>query len=168
MTAERFPPDDSLPPWARDIAPPSPHDVPSIDDLGKPPQDDPLAWNPRLREALDLIRATSSDTLREALVSMGFVNDEEILNALAVECKMERVDWNSVVVTPDLLAHISDETAWRLHVFPVRFDDTHLWVALSDPLDDRVVPELEKIARKKVVPMIAAHGEVMRMLGIHY
>jgi len=147
---------------------PIPDGPPSLSDLGKPPEDDPLKWNPRLREVFDLIRGHSSADLQHALVSMGFVREEDLIQAFAVECHMERVNWDTVKITPDLLDQITPELAWRYHVFPVRYDTTALWVALESPLDPRILPDLEEELGKSVRGMIASQGEILRMLGIHY
>jgi hypothetical protein len=161
--SHRFFPHDYFSPDA-----PIPPKPPSLSDLGKPPPEDPLQWNPRLREVLDLIRGLSSSDLQHALVSMGFVREEDVLQALAMECEMERVDWNTVKVTPDLLAQIPSDLAWRYHVFPVRYDETTLWVALDNPLDPRILLDLEEELGRPVRGAIASEGEILRMLGMHY
>lgn len=142
--------------------------VPSLDEVGRPPPEDPLAWHPRLREAVDLLAGYSSPDLKEALISMNFVTERDLLEAFATEYRMERVDWDQITVTRDLLAQMPDELAWKHHVFPVRFDETTLWVALADPLGPSVFEEIQERVHKKVVGMIASEGEILRMLGMHY
>ncbi len=122
----------------------------------------------RLQEVADLVRGYSSSQLKEALVSMGFVDEEDLLEVLSRELRMERVNWAAIEVTPDLLAEVPDELAWRLLVFPVRSGEDTLHLALGDPLRPGILEELERELGRKVVGLLATEGEILRMLGIHY
>ncbi len=110
----------------------------------------------------------SAQTVKHALVSQGLVRDEDILEALAANLGLEKVNLRDLKPTPDLIEQIEPAHAIKYRVFPVRYDDENLWVAVVDPLNIQITDDLERIYRKKVIPVIAAEDDINRHIKHYY
>ncbi len=110
----------------------------------------------------------SAQTLRHALVSQGLVRDDDILDALAANLGLEKVNLRELKPTPDLINQIEAKHAIKYRVFPVRYDDENLWVALIDPLNIQITDDLERIYRKKIIPVVASEDDINRFIKHYY
>ncbi len=119
-------------------------------------------------DMLRSLQSESATSLKRALVHQGYVREDDILDALAREMDMEKADLASLTVNEDLLAQIPAKVAKEYRVFPVRYDETTLWVALSDPLDIRVTDDLERILERRIVGMVASEDEIAKFIKRYY
>ncbi|MGC8840900.1 MAG: GspE/PulE family protein [Candidatus Sumerlaeaceae bacterium] len=110
----------------------------------------------------------SAQTVKHALVSQGLVRDDDILDALAQNLGLEKVNLRELKPTPDLIEQIQPQHAIKYRVFPVRYDDEHLWVAVVDPLNIQVTDDLERVYHKKVIPVIASEDDINRYIKHYY
>jgi type II secretion system protein E len=110
----------------------------------------------------------SAQTVKHALVSQGLVRDDDILDALAANLGLEKVNLRELHPTPDLIAQIEPSHALKYRVFPVRYDDENLWVAVIDPLNIQVTDDLERIYHKKVIPVVAPEDDINRFIKHYY
>jgi len=119
-------------------------------------------------DMLHALEGESAQSLKRALVSQGFVREDDILDALASEMGMEKVTLGKIEISPELVEQIPSKIAKEYHVFPVKYDDGQIWVALSDPLDIRVTDDLERILEKKVIGMVASEDEIGKFIKRFY
>ncbi len=119
-------------------------------------------------DMLNALGDESAQSLKRALVSQGFVREDDILDALASEMGMDKVTLQEIDVTPELVEQISPKIAKEYRVFPVKYDESNIWVALSDPLDIRVTDDLERILEKRVVGMVASEDEINKFIKRFY
>ncbi|MEQ8821241.1 MAG: ATPase, T2SS/T4P/T4SS family [Sumerlaeia bacterium] len=106
--------------------------------------------------------------ITKELVKSGQIREEDILDAIADNLGMEKVDISQVNVTEDLLAQMDKETAVKFRVFPVAYDADSLHVALADPMNVQVIDDLERIVRRKVYGMVAKEIEIDRAIKRFY
>ncbi len=119
-------------------------------------------------DMLKSLENESATSLKRALVTQGYVREDDILDALASEMGMEKVEFANLQVTPELLELIPAKVAKEYKVFPVKFENNTLYVALSDPLDIRVTDDLERILEKKIVGMVASEDEIIKYIKRFY
>jgi len=110
----------------------------------------------------------SAATLKRSLISQGLVREDDILDALAREMGMEKVNLDELEVIPELLEQIDKRTVLKYNVFPIKYNDDALWVALSDPLDIQATDDLQKILTKKVIGMVAPEDEINKRIKRYY
>jgi type IV pilus assembly protein PilB len=110
----------------------------------------------------------SAAALKKTLISQGLVREDDILDALAREMGMEKIDLEEVAVTPELLSQVEKRTILKYHIFPIKYDETTLWVALSDPLNIQTTDDLERITGKKVIGMVAPEDEINKRIKRYY
>ena len=110
----------------------------------------------------------SAQSLKRALIQHGLVCEDDILDAMAIEMGMEKVNLKEIPVTKDLLEQITDKTAITYKVFPVRYDDNSIYVALSDPLNIQTTDDLERILGKKVIGMVSSEDDIQKFIKKYY
>jgi len=71
----------------------------------------------------------------EALVALGFADEEDVTKALAKQYDMEYVDLERQSIGPDLLKEIPTEIIRRHMVLPIGKNGSRLKVVITDPLD---------------------------------
>jgi type IV pilus assembly protein PilB len=110
----------------------------------------------------------SAQSITRSLIQQGLVREDDILDALAHEMHLERVNLEEVKPTPELIEQITPKLAQKYRIFPVRFTEEELWVALSDPLDIQTTDDLKMILGKEVVGCVASEEEVARAIRRYY
>src|SRR5262245_24774307 len=82
--------------------------------------------------------------LGEALVELGFVNQDTLSQFLAQTPQTESVDLAGLSLSPELVKLIPEPLARRLVAVPVARENETLTVAISDPLNVTAFDVLEK------------------------
>ncbi|MCX7011651.1 MAG: ATPase, T2SS/T4P/T4SS family [Candidatus Sumerlaeota bacterium] len=118
----------------------------------------------------DLIRSGKEDaaSIQRSLVQTGLVREDDILDALAQEMHLERVDFSAVVITPELIGQVPARIARKYRIFPVRYDEDTIWVALSDPLDIQTTDDLKMVLNKEVIGCVAPEEDIARAVRRYY
>ena len=99
--------------------------------------------------------------------SLGAERDE-LLKAIADVMGMEVVGLDALEIPADVLLRISADVAEALEVIPIRFEDGVLTVAMADPYDVNVLPDLKSLLCGKVRGAMASERSVKRALARHY
>jgi len=73
-----------------------------------------------------------------------------------------------LVVPPEVIDRISPAVAEKFRVIPVRYDNKHLYVAMSDPTDFKALEELSFITGSMIVPLIAPEVQILQALEKYY
>ena len=110
----------------------------------------------------------SAQSLKHALVSQGIVRPDDILDALAANMGLEKVNLRELKVTPELVEQVDAKHAIKYRVFPVRYDEDTLTVALADPLNIQTTDDLHAIYHKQVVPVVAAEDDINKFIKHYY
>ena len=110
----------------------------------------------------------SAQTLKHAVVSQGLASEGDILDALAANLGLERMDLKDFRPTPDIIEQIQPPHAIKYRVFPIRYDEETLWVALADPLDLQAPDDLERICHKRIVGLVANEDDISRLIKHYY
>ncbi|MDQ1257681.1 MAG: type pilus assembly protein PilB [Candidatus Hydrogenedentes bacterium] len=121
-----------------------------------------------LEEALQRQRLTG-DMMGRVLVQMGLCDEQEIVEALAMQSGMERVDLTKFKVKEDILHRMAPDVAKFYSVVPVREDpDGALVVAMADPLDLGILDDLQQIVGCEVRGAISNPQDVAAALKDGY
>lgn len=114
----------------------------------------------------------SAATLKHAVLSQGLAREDDILEAIAANLGYEKVNLREMqaqgALTPDLIERIETRHATKYRVFPVRYDEENLWVALADPLNIQTTDDLERIYHVQVHPVVADERDVDRYIKHFY
>lgn len=121
----------------------------------------------------DMIKALipedeSATSLKNAVVSQGLAREDDILDALAANLGYEKINLRDLHVTPELVKQIDMKHAIKYRVFPVRYDDDSLYVAMADPLNIQITDDLERIYHKRVHPVVSSEEDITKHIKHYY
>ena len=121
-----------------------------------------------LERALDRQKG-SGRRIGEVLEEMGVVTEEEIVDALSTQLSMRSL--KKILghdFPPELLDMVPVDMALEHTIFPLRCKDDVLALAMSDPFAVDVTDFLEKMHKKKILPVLAPSREILAAIREHY
>jgi len=95
-----------------------------------------------LKEGLER-QKTSGLPLGQIFVNLGYISEEDLLNALGVQAKMEQIDLDGKTLSPEVLGKIPGAIARLYHIVPINFEYNTLTVATSDPLNFSILDDVQ-------------------------
>jgi type IV pilus assembly protein PilB len=107
-------------------------------------------------------------SLKQALLSLGVVKDEDITSVLSHQYGVPYIDLNDFEVDPVLTKIIPAEAARRYQVLPLALIGTTLTVAMADPTN---VPAMDDIARMtdyNIEPVVASERTLKNAISHYY
>ncbi len=114
----------------------------------------------------------SKDPLGKILVRLGFVSEEIIRDQLGRSLGHESIDLEHWVPDPKALAFIDQETARRLRIVPVAFDEQarQLVVAMHDVFDIVTLDRISALlgGEAEVKPVLAGNAELEQAIDRFY
>ncbi len=126
-----------------------------------------MAWNvvgrAALKEALEVAR-DSGKRVGEALVDLGFVDEEDVTKALAAQYDMEYVDLDKIEIPADSLGLIPESDIKERSVLPLGKEDGRLRVIITDPLDLETIDALTFRVGSSIETVLASRSKVRHMI----
>ncbi|TWT51255.1 Type II secretion system protein E [Rubripirellula amarantea] len=112
------------------------------------------------------IKADTSGVL-QAAVSLGYIDEQKALEALADEVGLEYVDLRTRDIDLEALKDFPQKLIYRNSLFPIGFSDDSIVVATSDPLDLYPLDEASAATGRNIVPVVAQKEEIARLMNRH-
>jgi hypothetical protein len=110
--------------------------------------------------------------LGATLVRMGFVEEEELIRALAGQLKLPVARIRGKRVSPEVLECVADELAEKHRCLPLFFKseagERVLYLAMEDPSDDEALAELERASGERLRAVLVAPTELEEAIQRHY
>ncbi len=128
-------------------------------ELGEILKEADLVTDAQLAEALQMQR-TFGERLASILVRQHILTEKFAVTYLGRQLGVPSVDLSKSEVDLGLLDAVPLELCERHLVFPIRVEGTRLQIAMSDPLDQRVVSEIEFKSGARLAPMIALESSI--------
>ncbi|OYD14377.1 hypothetical protein CH333_08160 [candidate division WOR-3 bacterium JGI_Cruoil_03_44_89] len=98
-------------------------------------------------------------TIEENLILLGHLGEVEIVKIFVRILGFPLFNFDETIGIKTLNL-ISRDVAWRYTFIPVKSDIKYLIVAMANPLDREAISAVEREAGLKVIPMVAAKGEI--------
>ncbi len=136
--------------------------------LGKALENRGLVDDDMLKAAMNRMADESAQSLKQTLVEMKFVSEEDILDAVAADMGMKRISLADVHFTEDLLDLVDHDVVKKYQVIPVKATEDEIWLALSDPSNVRAIDDLNRILGRRVIGMIASEEEIVKAIKRYY
>src|SRR5262245_6297008 len=115
-----------------------------------------------------LRKKDGKERIGQALIRLGFVQEEEVLKALSEQTRIPYLDITGIEIDPTLSTPASMKTIFQRKVLPLDRTNGTMRVALSDPLDLEVIDDLRLLLKAKIMPVIGRPSEIDRLLKKHY
>ncbi len=114
----------------------------------------------------------SGEFLGRVLVRMGMSEEQDIVDALAEQAGLERVDLKSFTIKEDVLHEVPPHIATFYNVIPFRKNEEtkELTLAMADPLNVNIVDELHSLLGEKwhVVGAVSTFTEINEAIQSNY
>jgi len=122
----------------------------------------------QLANALRSQKAERKGPLGQMLVEMGLVTPGDLQTAFARKMGYPFVDLTKFPVDVAALRRVPVNMAMRLKVLPILDLKSSIVVAMADPLQFKVIDELEFSTQRKVVPVVSTLAELPGRIGKAY
>lgn len=117
------------------------------------------------QQQLDLARQTApSRRIDQALVDMGALREEDALRLLSNELGMPFVDLKAVEIDRELLNRFPTSAIFRHEAVPLKRENGHVQVAISDPFDLEAIDELSTLGGVRIEPVLACRNEILDLI----
>ncbi len=116
-------------------------------------------------EQLAQSRSSDSNSVVQAAITLGYVQEADALKALAEEVGLDYVDLRETEIDPAALEGFPQKLIYRQSLFPLRFEDDSIVVATSDPLDLYPLDEVSAATGKNIIPVVAERDEIARLMN---
>ena len=116
-------------------------------------------------EQLAQSRSSDSNSVVQAAISLGYVEEADALKALAEEVGLEYVDLRETEIDPAALEGFPQKLIYRQSLFPLRFEQDSIVVATSDPLDLYPLDEASAATGRNIIPVVAEREEIARLMN---
>jgi CheY-like chemotaxis protein len=113
-------------------------------------------------------RSLTPVPLASVLIDEGTVDEIEALRALSEQHGVPGIDLTQIALVLDQLSVVPREVAEMHRILPVLVRGDRIFLAMGNPLDKRVVDELEFVTGKKVYPYIAVQSTLDRAIAAAY
>ena len=121
----------------------------------------------QLESALSLQRNLGGQ-IGSALVKLGYLPEETILEFLESQVKYSRVSLQELEIPESLMALLSAERMLELMVIPIELRKTGneklLRIAMTDPTNLKLVDDLQFATGCKVIPVLAVEDEIEKAI----
>lgn len=112
----------------------------------------------QLKDALTAQKQTGQ-RLGQALVNLGFVREQDILNALEMQLGIPKISLTNRI-DPILIKSLPEAIIRRHRIVPVRREGNRIIVAMFDPLNVVALDDIRLATGCDVDPVIASQGEI--------
>jgi type IV pilus assembly protein PilB len=134
--------------------------VPSSQRLGQVLLGEGLITDEQLARALDAQRVNRAP-LGTVLVNQGAIHEDHLTRILSVHLETPVADLKHVEVEPEIARLVPEDFARRNLVLPLRRDNGHLAVAMSDPSNLVLLNDVRLITGVPVAPYIASPSDIL-------
>ena len=121
---------------------------------------------------IQLEQKKSSRPLEKLLVSLGFVSEATVREALSESLGQRSVDLAQATIDPQAIALVPRDLARRHRLLPLGLDtaNRHLTLAMADPHDIIALDRVRNLLPEghEVVPVLAGESEIDRSIDQHY
>jgi len=121
----------------------------------------------QLKSALDFQKKNALP-LGTSLVTLGFISEEEIAQALSRQLGYPYIDLDQFEVYPEVINLIPAEAAKRHMVMPIHRIRSFLTLAMVDPTDLEVIEDIRFRTGLSIQPVIASETGVMNAINKYY
>ena len=109
----------------------------------------------------------SGDNAIASAVNLGFVKNEQALEAVAQEMGVDHIDLSSTEVDLSLLEIVPQKLIFREMLFPVSRENGQIRVATVDPTNFYPLDEISAATGLAVDPVLADEAEIAKLIKTH-
>jgi type IV pilus assembly protein PilB len=123
------------------------------------------------RDQLDAALSEHAKTgkpLPRILIEAGYVNEVDLVRALAAQVGLEFVDLSEVSVDASVATLIPENLSRKYQALPIFWDDGRLIVAIADPSNVFAVDDIRAITGADIRTVVATSGQLAEMIDRYH
>lgn len=114
------------------------------------------------------LASKEGNSLVEALVDLRFIDKDSLLDFIADELEIPRVDLSAYMIEPEVIDLVKEKTARMYRLIPLfRIEDT-LTVAMADPVNIVALDDIKLQVGLEVVPAISSEESIEKAINEYY
>lgn len=121
----------------------------------------------QLQNALK-VRQSKGGLLTQILVSLGYTTEEAVAQAVTAECGFPYLPLKNYQIDPQLLKIVPENVARQYCLIPIDQIGDTLTVAMADPLNAKVVEDIELLSHCSVQVFVSTTTEVVEAIQRSY
>ena len=110
----------------------------------------------------------SGSRLTSVLISLGFLKDAQILEAMAKHYQVQPLDLMTFEVDPAVISLVPKEVCQKYNLIPVQKAGQTLIVAFTDPSNMMVKEDLRFITRLRITPVVGSEHSISQAIEKHF
>ena len=111
----------------------------------------------------------SGERLGSTLVAAGIINEDSLMDFLAKQTGVPRLDVKSLDIPPAVLQKIPRRLAEQMSILPVALKEPKsLVLAMADPMDLNAVDSARFASGLNIEPVVAGHTALRQAISDHY
>lgn len=118
----------------------------------------------QIQQALEYQRKSGAK-LGDILIRLGMITPEAMADALSIHLGYPRIDLARQYLDQEVISLVPDQFLHENNVLPLRVENRILTVAMTDPLDIFIIDELQRITGMPIEPAIATAEEIKTALS---
>ena len=118
----------------------------------------------QLNKALEIQKKTAGKKIGEILVEQGFTTQNRVYKMLERQLGVKFVDLTGEVISKDMTRVVPRSIARKYNVVPVQATADTVHLAMADPLNFMATDAVQKVAKRKVIPMLATSEAITRSI----
>lgn len=122
----------------------------------------------QLRLALRKQKKTRGKLLGEALVELGFIDEQLLAGIISSDAGYDFIDISTVVCSEEALKLVPQEIAEQYTCIPFDVKDDELYLAMSNVMDLTVIDKVERYSGYHVRPFSAAVHDIINAIETFY
>lgn len=122
-----------------------------------------LITEEKMKEIIDC-KAGEGEPAEKKLILNGVYPRKQFTKAFACWLKVSFIDPEEIKPSGSIVKILPEEKLISLKILPFNIEETEVFVALIDPLDEDKIKEIEDLLGKKVVPFMAPEEDIRIVL----
>ncbi|MDD3376323.1 MAG: ATPase, T2SS/T4P/T4SS family [Candidatus Riflebacteria bacterium] len=106
--------------------------------------------------------------LGEALIDLGFLDEETLADILSKQFSIPRISTPEIVIDPTVLHEVTLALAQKNNLVPVKNQNGALVIATADPLNTAIISDLENRLKKRISIILATRSQISRAITQYY
>ncbi|MEC7502236.1 MAG: ATPase, T2SS/T4P/T4SS family, partial [Planctomycetota bacterium] len=121
----------------------------------------------QLEEAESMARGSGSN-LSDALIRLGYVTGDEVMQAVAAEHHLDFINLDEITIPPAVIELVPESVARENAILPMAEEEDALRVIVSDPLDLDAFDKLRFILNRKIEIAVAPRENILQAINNYY
>ncbi|MEK6646257.1 MAG: ATPase, T2SS/T4P/T4SS family [Candidatus Firestonebacteria bacterium] len=106
----------------------------------------------------------SGKKIGHILLDLGYIKEEDLLDALGKQLDVETVNLNETLIDPDVVKMMPEDACRRYQALAIAYENNVLTVAMIDPLNYSAINDIKFITNKEIKALLASSKAVERAI----